>query len=61
MTWRWTCPHCGERIGIYEPAVVVEPEGLRVTSVAREPELRNGGTRIVLHATCATEQAEERR
>ncbi len=33
------CAHCGDVIGIYEPLVVIEPDGPRQTSRAAEPEL----------------------
>ena len=46
------CEHCDDRIGVYEPLVVVEPTGFRETSLAREPELRSAG-KVLLHAACA--------
>jgi hypothetical protein len=46
------CEWCGDRIGVYEPIVVVERSGFRKTSLAREPELRTAGEAL-LHADCA--------
>jgi hypothetical protein len=46
------CEWCGDRIGVYEPVMVVERSGFRKTSLAREPELRAAG-RGLLHAECA--------
>lgn len=37
---RAVCPHCGERIGVYEPTIVIDPGGrTRISSLAREPHL----------------------
>jgi hypothetical protein len=49
------CPICGERVGVYEPTAVIEADGARLTSLAREPELRGLGISL-LHAACATAQ-----
>lgn len=53
------CPHCEDRIGVYEPTVVIEPEGTRITSLAREPEIRDSAG-VVLHARCAAEAHGDR-
>jgi hypothetical protein len=45
------CPYCREPIGHYEPAVAVDPEGIRVTSFAREPEIDDADF-DVLHRHC---------
>jgi hypothetical protein len=50
--WRIVCSHCGEAIGVYEPTLVVGPDGLRITSLAREPGLPVED-RLVFHAKCA--------
>ena len=46
------CAHCGDRIGVYEPAVVVEGASARTTSLAREPGVTETAKRL-LHAGCA--------
>ncbi len=33
------CGICGDRLGVYEPTVVVDQDGSRVTSQAAEPDL----------------------
>lgn len=49
---RATCAFCGERIGVYEPIMVVTETGERHSSLAGEPGLReNSGP--MLHAACA--------
>jgi hypothetical protein len=53
MAWLEVCPHCGDRIGVYEPTMVVEPDSVRITSMANEPHLRNSGT-IMFHAGYGT-------
>jgi hypothetical protein len=45
------CPLCGERIGVYEPMIVITPYGARRTSRAREPALPQSGA-ILLHNDC---------
>ncbi len=45
------CPLCGERIGVYEPTIVITPYGARRTSRAREPTLAQSGA-ILLHNDC---------
>lgn len=47
-----TCRICGDRIGVYEPMVVVDPAGSRLTSRVREPEL-DEATAPLFHARCA--------
>lgn len=49
---RLVCDVCAEAIGVYEPAVVVEDDGPRVTSLGREPDLGNLD-RPVMHEACA--------
>ncbi|MFL5859549.1 MAG: hypothetical protein ACJ780_02035 [Solirubrobacteraceae bacterium] len=48
-----TCLFCREPIGVDEPIVVVEHEGERETSLAREPDLVERARGLVLHARCA--------
>lgn len=45
------CPLCGDRIGVYEPMIVITPYGARRTSRAREPTLPQSGA-ILLHNDC---------
>ncbi len=54
-----TCAHCGDRIGVYEPVVVIAGEGHRTTSLANEPQLSEHAGVILMHETCAA--AAERR
>jgi hypothetical protein len=35
----WRCAHCGDVIGVYEPLILVDESGERLTSRAAEPEL----------------------
>ncbi len=35
----FSCAHCGDVIGMYEPLIVVEEHGARQTSRAAEPTL----------------------
>lgn len=44
------CPLCGERIGVYEPMIVITPYGARRTSRAREALPPTPA--ILLHAGC---------
>lgn len=45
------CVRCGDVIGVYEPAVVVEDDAVRHTSLAAEPPAERGlGT--WLHRAC---------
>ena len=48
-----SCLTCGERIATDEPLVVVEHEGERQTSLAREPELAKQPGAILIHVRCA--------
>ena len=48
-----TCLYCRERISGDEPVVVVEHEGDRQTSLAREPELAGQPGALLLHVRCA--------
>jgi hypothetical protein len=52
------CSACGDAIGTYEPVVVIEPEGPRGTSLAREPELASTAAQIV-HRSCADDGRAE--
>ncbi|HSC02815.1 MAG TPA: hypothetical protein VLC49_05830 [Solirubrobacteraceae bacterium] len=45
------CPLCGDRIGVYEPMIVITPYGARRTSSACEPTLPQSGA-ILLHEAC---------
>jgi len=46
------CSRCGDRIGVYEPTVVVSDGSRRTTSLAREPRLRREDVAL-LHKQCA--------
>ncbi len=46
-----TCPVCGDRMGSYEPVVVIAGQDVRTTSFAREPEVPPGS--ILVHEQCA--------
>jgi hypothetical protein len=48
-----TCLYCGDRIGIYEPIIVVEHSGERETSLGREPELARRPRVLLVHCRCA--------
>ena len=48
---RLRCPVCDDVIGVYEPIVVLEPGGLRHTSILNEPMLDSD--QIVMHRACA--------
>ena len=48
-----TCLFCREPIGVHEPIIVVEHEGERETSLAREPDLPERARGLLLHARCA--------
>ena len=54
-----TCAHCGDRIGVYEPVVVIAGEGPRITSLANEPQLSERVEVILMHEACAA-SAERR-
>ena len=47
-----TCLFCGDVIGVYEPIVIVEHEGDRETSLAREPTLHARPGILVAHRAC---------
>jgi hypothetical protein len=46
------CSACGDAIGAYEPAVVIEQGLARGTSLAREPEIAERDEPVV-HRSCA--------
>ena len=48
-----TCLYCGKGITTGEPVIVVEHEGQRQTSLAREPTLAERPGALLLHARCA--------
>jgi hypothetical protein len=47
-----TCAFCGDRIGVYEPVVAVQPASTRRTSLAHEPELQESDATL-FHLGCA--------
>lgn len=47
------CAHCGDRIGIYEPVVVIAVDSSRTTSLANEPQLSERAGVILMHEACA--------
>lgn len=47
-----TCQDCGERIGVYERAVVFDGAQSRTTSLAAEPDLASGEAEL-RHYACA--------
>jgi hypothetical protein len=47
------CAACGDRVGVYEPIVAVDPAGPRETSLAREPALIDDDDTLLLHAGCS--------
>ncbi len=49
-----TCAYCGDRIGVYEPAVVIKGDSSRTTSLAREPQLSESVEVVLMHQACAT-------
>lgn len=53
------CPLCGDRIGVYEPTIVITPYGARRTSRANEPRLAASGV-ILLHDGCYGVEPYER-
>lgn len=53
------CRLCGDRIGVYEPMIVITPYGARRTSRAREPTLPQSGS-ILLHDGCYGTEPYER-
>lgn len=48
------CAHCGDRIGVYEPIVVIVGGSSRTTSLVNEPELSERAGVILMHAACAS-------
>jgi hypothetical protein len=44
---------CGDRIGVYEPAVASDHDGQWETSIAREPHLAEDVRALLMHAACA--------
>jgi hypothetical protein len=48
------CAHCGDRIGVYEPVVVIAPDSSRTTSLANEPQLTESNGVILMHQACAS-------
>jgi hypothetical protein len=58
MSEQVRCHWCGERIGVYEPLIVVEHgRQPRETSLARERDLDRGGRRCYHRACFAHERA----
>ena len=53
------CPLCGDRIGVYEPMIVITRYGARRTARACEPLLPERGE-ILLHDGCYGIQPYER-
>jgi hypothetical protein len=51
------CAHCGDRIGVYEPVVVIALDSSRTTSLANEPQLSERAGVILMHQACATAAA----
>ncbi|QEC49813.1 hypothetical protein FSW04_21080 [Baekduia soli] len=45
------CDHCGEVIGVYEPAILLTDGGARTTSVAADPSLEHEQGRR-FHGSC---------
>ncbi|HLY48168.1 MAG TPA: hypothetical protein VKR21_03140 [Solirubrobacteraceae bacterium] len=52
------CAVCGERVGTYEPVVVLSERVLWHTSLAQDPELMPAD--VLMHATCATFPLDEK-
>jgi hypothetical protein len=48
------CASCGLAIGMYEPIAVVEGGSMRITSLAREPQLAADTTGL-MHHSCASD------
>jgi hypothetical protein len=48
-----TCVYCGSAIDIDEPVVLVEHDGERETSLAREPALARRVHVVIVHSRCA--------
>lgn len=47
-----TCHICGDRLGVYEPVVLVDPERHRETSLIREPHLQDDPQARLAHPRC---------
>ena len=56
MGLKLTCAHCGDRIGVYEPFVVLDPDGRARRSsyfgTREAPEGARAGC-LVVHTTCS--------
>ncbi|MFL5859386.1 MAG: hypothetical protein ACJ780_01185 [Solirubrobacteraceae bacterium] len=50
---RPTCLFCADSIGRAQPVVLVEHDGERLTSLAREPRLADDPRALLAHASCA--------
>ena len=48
------CLLCGDRIGVYEPCVVVERDGERQTSIAGEPQVERLAA-LLSHKDCTSD------
>jgi hypothetical protein len=48
-----TCAHCGDRIGVYEPVIVIAGDTRRTTSLANEPQLVEAAGIVLMHQPCA--------
>jgi hypothetical protein len=48
------CAQCGDRIGVYEPVVVIAGESIRTTSLANEPQLSERDGIVLMHEACAS-------
>ena len=57
MGAEWACERCGEPIGVYEPAIVVEADVPRGTSRINEPAEPDGD---LYHAECWLDDTEPR-
>jgi hypothetical protein len=53
------CEDCGDLIGVYEPLVVRNRDGMRITSRAAEPELRAAARAYSHHDCSATHEAAQ--
>jgi hypothetical protein len=49
------CTFCGEPVGVHERVIVIEHEGERETSLAREPEIVDRPRLLLVHSSCAPE------
>lgn len=48
-----TCLYCGAAIALHEPVIVIEHDGERETSLAREPEIHERARLLLVHASCS--------